>query len=453
MPNYFYALEANTLSGYIQAQKDIRSAMVGMSHKDISEAKKEIAASSNIFALPEEVDLEGFKMPELFELDADGNANIPVRGILSTQVDWCAAYFQETTTTYGFIRAAAIKADNDSRVTGKIRLRMETPGGIITDLDETSQVLFNLKKPTETIGSGMIASAGYYLASQTDSITVNSPSVFVGSIGVAVEFIDRSKLDDERGVKRVTLTSTDAPDKRPDLSTTNGQKSLIRELDALHNIFVSRIVQGRNKNDSAFTNKIVNETFGKGAVLIASEAMDAGMIDGVELEIQDTINIETTKHKHKKSTSNSASKATTQAAANQNPNPKVKMDLTQFLTENPTAQKELDSMIATAKTEATATLQAKIDKVVPFIGNTNYPGIASMCSKVLKNESEFSTLEGAVTAFDMIEQKAKSKDATAETEKTGETKAEDNAGPTNGMVNSDQDMDAIVEKTKQSIEG
>jgi len=129
------------------------------------------------------------------------------------------------------------------------------------------------------------------------------------------------------------------------------------------------------------------------------------------------------------------------------------MDLTQFLTENPTAQKELDSMVASAGTKATEKLQAKIDKVVPYIGNSSYPGIEAMCAKVLENKSEFATLEGAVTAFDMLTEKNKSTDAKNETEEKGDTAAENNEGSSNGIVNSEQDMDAIVAKIKTQTQG
>jgi len=329
MFKFFYALEKNTRKEYFKSSDDLRSEIISFSPQELADGKKEILLLSNILALPGEVDMEDFKAPPLFTVDADGTANIQVSGILSTQVDWCAAFFQEAITTYGFIRAAALAADEDPEVK-KIRFNVSTPGGIVTDLDFTSQVIANLTKPTETVGFGMVASAGIYLFSQTNKIISGDPATFWGSIGVAVSFIDRSKADKAQGVQRIDLASDDAPDKRPDLSTDEGKQVLIKELNDLHKIFVGRVATGRN-----VTPEFVNKNFGKGGVLIAEDAMTVGLIDQVENQLNQA--------------SEPVKKSVQRSSAKTESKKEEIMDLKKLLAEHPEAKTEHDALIEAAE--------------------------------------------------------------------------------------------------------
>jgi len=70
------------------------------------------------------------------------------------------------------------------------------------------------------------------------------------------------------------VTSTEAPDKRPDPTTAEGQDVIRAYLDAVHALFAEAIARGRGT-----TVADVNENFGRGAVFVAADAKKRGMID------------------------------------------------------------------------------------------------------------------------------------------------------------------------------
>ena len=105
------------------------------------------------------------------------------------------------------------------------------------------------------------------------------------------------------------------------------------------------------------------------------------------------------------------------------------MTLAEIMASDPAAKAEVEALKADAKkagvTEGRAEIQTRIDATVNFIGNKDYPKIDALAIKVLKGESKPSALEGAVTAYDMLKETDNSDDAQAETEKQGETGADD----------------------------
>src|SRR5690606_31600120 len=66
----------------------------------------------------------------------------------------------------------------------------------------------------------------------------------------------------------------------PDVTTEEG-KAVVREyLDQLEDAFVSAIAEGRSRATGAkVTAAMVRQSYGRGATLLASAALDAGLID------------------------------------------------------------------------------------------------------------------------------------------------------------------------------
>jgi ClpP class serine protease len=109
------------------------------------------------------------------------------------------------------------------------------------------------------------------MASKADAIYAANPAAMVGSVGVVRDYrLDPSVL---------SITSTNAPNKRPDVSTEEGKAAVVAELDALHALFVESIAAGR-KTDV----KTVNNEFGRGSMLLAAAATERGMIDGLAVK-------------------------------------------------------------------------------------------------------------------------------------------------------------------------
>lgn len=266
-----YAMPEASVKKFLAVSRDIRASARGMTAEEMRSASEEIKKMARINSV---ATLKANNAP-LYLVDEYGAAHIPIEGMLVSQASPCAAWFGETVTEYGYIIEAVKTADLDPSVQ-HIVLDIDSGGGYVEGVDAVAQAIASVEKRTTSCVHNMAASAAYWLASQADSIQALSPAVQVGSIGVACEMYDDDAQLAADGVVHRVFSSTDAPNKRPNLATEEGQSVLIKELDDLHAVFVSRVAEGRN-----VSTKKVNEEFGRGGVLIAADALKAGMIDDI----------------------------------------------------------------------------------------------------------------------------------------------------------------------------
>ena len=194
-------------------------------------------------------------------------ASVAVRGLLTQSPDFFATLFGFGNTTYGEIIAALSEAESDSNVKNII-LDIDSPGGQFDGLFDVISAIQSASKPIKAVISNLGASAAYAIASQAQEIVANNRAARIGSVGVVATF--------EVCDREVTITSSEAPKKRPDVTTEEGQAMVREELDALHELFVESIADGRKT-----TVKTINAEFGQGATLLAGEALQRGMIDAI----------------------------------------------------------------------------------------------------------------------------------------------------------------------------
>jgi len=114
-----------------------------------------------------------------------------------------------------------------------------------------------------------MASAAFGLGAPADTIEASSRADQIGSVGVRA---DVAKMREDR----VVITSTEAPLKAPDPETEGGRESIQAFVDQTHELFADAIASGRGT-----TVAVVNSDFGRGAVLLAGEAVKRGLIDTV----------------------------------------------------------------------------------------------------------------------------------------------------------------------------
>lgn len=203
-------------------------------------------------------------------------AEIEVEGVLTEKPDCFALLFGGGNTTYAGIRKSLAMADANPDVK-RIVLRIASPGGQVTGLFETLAAIEATAKPISVVSS-LAASAAYGIAAVAGPIEAVTPASEFGSIGVAVSLF----LDDQV----VDIASTDAPNKRPDVTTEEGLAVIRQELDALHEVFVDAIARGRSHNTGkAITPETVNAEFGRGGMFVASQAKKRGMIDKTSARI------------------------------------------------------------------------------------------------------------------------------------------------------------------------
>ncbi|MCH9837689.1 S49 family peptidase [bacterium] len=198
---------------------------------------------------------------------AGGVAEITVSGVITKAPSFLAMMFGGGNITYPEIAAALAEADADPEVT-RAEIRIDSPGGHFDGLFDAIAAMQAFSKPLKAVVHNQAASAAYALASQADEIVANNRAARVGSIGVVIDTIVYAE--------EISITSTEAPKKRPDLRTEEGQAVLREELDALHELFVDAIATGRNTSA-----KTINADFGQGATLLAEEALKRGMIDSI----------------------------------------------------------------------------------------------------------------------------------------------------------------------------
>lgn len=198
---------------------------------------------------------------------AGRSAEIQIAGVMTKKPDFLAMLFGGGNTTYPQIIDAIAQAEANAEV-DDITLAIDSPGGAFDGLFDALAAIEAAKKPITAVISGVGASAAYAMASQANEIVATNRASRIGSIGVAAEF--RVREDS------VTITSTNAPRKRPDVQTDEGKAMVVEELDAMHDLFVDAIAKGRGVTPSE-----VNASFGQGATYLADKAMKRGMIDRV----------------------------------------------------------------------------------------------------------------------------------------------------------------------------
>lgn len=197
-------------------------------------------------------------------------AEIRVEGVLTPKPSLFALLFGGRSTTFEQIRSALAVAAKDENVKSA-RLVVNSPGGTVEGLFETIDALKSFPKSMSVLAS-RAASGAFGLASAAGPIAAVGPGSEFGSVGVVQTFLVLPEL--------VSVTSTNAPNKRPDVTTEDGRAAVRDELDDIHDLFVGAIAEGR----SAFSGRRVstadvNENFGRGGMLVASRARAAGMID------------------------------------------------------------------------------------------------------------------------------------------------------------------------------
>jgi ClpP class serine protease len=347
---------------------------------------------------------------EIFSISGD-TAIINIKGILSQEgPDFFDILFGFGGTGYGEIIEAISKIQKNEDVK-TVRLIMNTPGGDVDGVDKVFQAVQELGKTKTVIAEshGLIASAGYWIASAASKIIATSPSDQVGSIGVVIVAIDFSKADKECGIEVVVIRSANAPDKIPDISTEEGKSILQDRVDAIERVFIGRISEGRG-----ISVETIESDFARGSVLIAEDpdskkddALSVGMIDSVESPVVPSIEA---RGDHKKGKAQDIPPITAQKEKEGKT-----MDFNEVLAD-PILAREIqardkenfDKGVKATKSD----FKARAEKCKKFLVSNEYPEVVkNLAIKVMNGESDYSALEGAVTVIDAQKEEEKAKAA------------------------------------------
>lgn len=199
------------------------------------------------------------------------SATINVVGVMTTYPSWRAYYFGGGNTLYGDLDAAINAVEMDDNVK-RVDFFIDSGGGEAQPAVDLGDKIALMKKPTRAVVR-TAASAAYWAASQADKVVATSRASRFGSIGAATTAYKPSES------LTVDIASTQAPNKRPNPETPEGIAVIQAELDQFHELFATAVAVGRDK-----TVETVNNTFGRGGMMLARQALDVGMIDAIGMQ-------------------------------------------------------------------------------------------------------------------------------------------------------------------------
>lgn len=202
---------------------------------------------------------------------------IPINGPLEAKPSLMSWFFD--LPTYEDIRQALRTMVADPDVKG-IVLDIDSPGGTAFGLPELAKDIRTLRgtKPIVAVANAEAASAAYYIASQADEVVV-TPSGQVGSIGTVYVHTDLSGAAEQQGVRFTIVRNPPAklagnPYEPLDEDTL---RDIQAKVDAYTGMFQRDVAKGRGVPLDK-----VRTQFGQGRMLLAKDALTAGMVDRIE---------------------------------------------------------------------------------------------------------------------------------------------------------------------------
>jgi len=187
--------------------------------------------------------------------------------------EWCGG------TSTQQLSAALRDALTDPAVS-QIAIDFDTPGGSVYGVSELGEEIRAARatKPIIGIANSLSASAGYWLLSQCSEAWC-TPGGEVGSIGVYTAHTNYAKALEEEGVE-VTLIQagkykTEGHPYGP--LDPEARDNIQSSVDRYYSMFTGAVAKGRKVSVEQ-----VRTDMGQGRVLSASDALKAGMIDGID---------------------------------------------------------------------------------------------------------------------------------------------------------------------------
>ena len=207
---------------------------------------------------------------------------VKLRGVIAFGDD-DAPWKTDATGADAALRAIR-KATLDPEVDG-ILFDVDSGGGEVTASDVLWKALKDFRASRQdsrtrrfvvTVMGATAASGAYYAAAASDWIVAH-PSTVTGSIGVKIESFNVKNFLEQRGVRRVSVTSgANKNMMSPFQDLTEPQRQLVQaEVDALHARFVDIVAKGRNLSEERA------KALADGRVFLAPEAQKEGLVDEV----------------------------------------------------------------------------------------------------------------------------------------------------------------------------
>jgi protease-4 len=209
----------------------------------------------------------------------DKIALIEAKGILVDQSD--AGFFGMKESMVQRVKRQIRQAAEDEDVKA-ILLRVESPGGGITESNEIHKELLKFKETKKKVVVSMgniAASGGYYIAAPADLIVVQETTI-TGSIGVIAQMFNISKLLKRWDIEMITIKSGANKDlMNPFAPTKEEHKKIIQDLiSGMYEKFLAVVSEGR-KHVGLKPEDV--RKLADGRIYAAKEALDLKLVDKV----------------------------------------------------------------------------------------------------------------------------------------------------------------------------
>jgi ClpP class serine protease len=197
-----------------------------------------------------------------------GVAIVPVRGPL---IRYASIFQAISGATSLETLAIDVRTALDNAAINTVVLEIDSPGGTVAGVSELAQLIYEARKVKPIIAhiGDLGASAAYWIASAATEVVV-ADTAAVGSIGIVATVHHRSDPE------RIEIVSSNAPRKRPDVTTDEGRAQVQAHIDAIATVFAKAIAHHRGVS----LDKVLAD-FGQGGMLIGAAAVAAGLADRV----------------------------------------------------------------------------------------------------------------------------------------------------------------------------
>jgi signal peptide peptidase SppA len=206
----------------------------------------------------------------------DGNAIIPVHGILSKRMSFLLWLFGGESTE---IIQKKIEAALEDEGVKAIVLDFDSPGGMVDGIKELGDFIYESrgKKPIKSYISGMGMSAAYWIAAAADEV-IAFDTAHVGSIGVWTAHYDISKLYEKEGVNKTYIYAGKYKVMGHEAAPLNKEsKEYLQSFpDKFYSIFVSDVARYRGVS----IEKVLKD-MADGKQFVGDDALKAGLVDRI----------------------------------------------------------------------------------------------------------------------------------------------------------------------------
>jgi signal peptide peptidase SppA len=162
---------------------------------------------------------------------------------------------------------------------GSIVFAIDSPGGLVDGIPEFAREIREARgtKPIVAVSDTFAASAAYWIASQADELYVTD-SGEVGSIGVFTEHEDWSKFWDDVGMAHTFIQAGEFKTEGNEFEALAEDTTayIQSQVDHYYRLFISDVAAGRGISEAQ-----VKADYGQGRMLVAPDALAAGMVDGI----------------------------------------------------------------------------------------------------------------------------------------------------------------------------